>query len=76
MLPAGCRQLQAGSLRSPEMLRDGRESWLDAETGDEFLAGGDLLNPFFVLKGTLFVMVGQAPARFDTKKRSAIGPQC
>ena len=37
--------------------------------------GGDLLNALFVLEGALFVMVGQAPARFDAEKRSAIGPQ-
>ena len=51
-----------------------RKSQFDAEAGSEFFTGRDLLNAFLVLKGTLLVVIGQAPAWLDTEEWSAIGP--
>src|SRR5450432_190517 len=51
------------------------EPWLNAESGLEFLTRCDLLDSFLIFKRALLVVVGQTPTRFDTKKRSAIGPQ-
>jgi hypothetical protein len=46
-----------------------------AETGAQFAAGRNCLNAFFIFKSfksALFMIIGQPPARLDTKKWSAI----
>src|SRR5438477_390727 len=49
--------------------------WSHVEGGAQLTSGRNYLNSFLVFKSALFVMIGQAPARLDAKKRSAIGPQ-
>ena len=66
--------------KAPSPLRSaGASNYLqprfDRKVRHEILARRDLLNSFLVLKGALLVMIGQAPAWLDTKKRPAIGPQ-
>jgi hypothetical protein len=45
----------------------------------KFAGGRNCLNTFLIFKsfkGALFVIIGQPPARFDTKKWSAITVAC
>src|SRR5260370_4058021 len=46
-----------------------------AERSSQFAAGPNFLNSLLAFKTAWFVMIGQAPARFDAKKRSTIRQQ-
>ena len=77
-------QWPLGALRQPsadDMLAVNREScrarklWFEGKTGYQFPTWRNLLDAFLVLESALLVVIGQAPARLDTEKWSAIGPQ-
>src|SRR3954471_22291117 len=51
------------------------ETNVENETRHQLLARRNFLNAFFVLESALFVMISEAPAWFDAKKRAAVGPE-
>src|SRR3954468_18096808 len=68
---AECHRPHAASVRSPAS----NQARLETKTRNKFLTGRNFLNTFFVLEGALLVMISQAPARFDTEERAAVGPE-
>jgi hypothetical protein len=63
------------SRRGDRLPYNSEQTRFETETRDEFLAGGNSLNAFLVLKRALVVMISQTPTRFDAKKRAAVRPQ-